>query len=1176
MSFFAGAKSQASQQAAVSGLQLQSSAYGKVIPIVYGTTRIAPNLIWYGDFVATPQQSSGGGAGKGGGGGGGKSGSSGSYVYQTAVALGLCEGPIAGVGNVYLDKTVTSLSALGLSFFSGAYGQAPWGYLLSQAAPVSEAYTIPAAAPYSITVAQASDFLLDDGVTKNASGSYSRVDSSPGALQYTVQLFEDTSLYYTFNAANAGAVVGITYQVDYQTLDTVYATIPSAAPYNVIVTAGSSTLSDEGVVGTSSVFSATTGTPTANQYTVLDGVYNYAAANAGAAITIMYYTASGNPALGYSGTAYAAASAYQLGTSAQLPNHNMEVIGNSSFTSTTNGLDADPSLLIADLLTNAHYGCGFPSARLGNLSVYQAYCLANGLWISPAYTDQAQASSMLDDIATATNSAFVWSQGLLSLVPYGDENISGNGYSYTPPSAPLYNLTDDDFLPNSNVTGSSATVTDDPVLLTRMRPSDAMNDIKIEVLDRTNYYNTAVIEAKDQALIQAFGLRTASSSQMHMFCDLNAAQLSAQLQLQRQAIRNTYQFTLDQRYVLLDPMDIVTLTDANLGLNQQWVRITEITENDDASLSISAEEYLAGTGSASLYSFQQGIGFSGNYNVAPGNVNMPVIFEPTAALAENLEVWLAISGGPLWGGCDVYISNDGTSYRNVGTVTGSARTGLLTSTLSSVVPSATGVTIDAINTLAVNCQQSDAQLLSASQNDALSLATLCYVDGEYIAYENALLSGANSYDLSWLVRGAYGTVPKMHPVGAQFARLDNSIFSFSYTQDFIGTTVYIKLVSFNIYGGGRQLISEVQPYAYTLTGVAYSSPLPDVTNLGSSYLANITQLSWTEITDFRAVLYEIRKGAAWIGAQMLARVAHSPFPVQGNGTYWVGVYSQPLPALQIYSPNPPDIIIAGAQITSNVIASYDEAATGWLGSTSGDAFVTGSIVRTGGAGNILTILNFLGTPDILNYGGVGSGIYQIPSSHVINIGRVAPCSIIISWMSVGQHITDNILSVIDYLNFPDLLDYAASANTNIYPEIALSQDGVTWGAWQKYVAGSYSAMAFRARMQIKTFDPTVEAILQDFVFEVDVPDRDDHYVNLSIPSGGKNLTFVPDGSTTATPFNGGPAGSPTMPQIQVTVLAAQAGDIVSITSVTLSGCTIQILNSGVGVARNVNVLVQGY
>jgi hypothetical protein len=849
MSFLLGSRSQASQPTAISGLQLQSSAYGKVIPIVYGATRIAPNLIWYGDFVATPQSQSGGGSGKGGGGGGGKGGGTASYIYQTAVALGLCEGPILSVGSVYVDKNVTSLAGLALSFFSGAYGQAAWGYLA---------------------------------------------------------------------------------------------------------------------------------------------------------------THHPDQALGYSGIAYVAASAYQLGTNAQLPNNNFEVFGVLAGSASRGGADnpdADPSLVVADLLANPHYGCGFPAARIGSLATYQAYCLASGLWVSPAYTDQAQASSMLDDLATATNSAFVWSQGLLTLVPYGDASVSGSGYTYTPPSAPLYNLTDDDFLPNTNATGSSATTNDDPVLLTRTRPSDALNSIKIEALDRTNYYNPAIVEASDQALIQTFGLRPSPSTQMHMFCDLNAARLSAQLQLQRQAIRNTYQFTLDQRYVLLDPMDIVTLTDASLGLSQQWVRITEITENDDASLSITAEEYLDGAASAPLYSFQQGLGYSGGYNADPGDANAPMVFEPTAELAESLEVWLAASGGPLWGGCDVYLSNDGSSYRNIGRITGAARTGLLAAPLAAVASSPTGPTIDAANTLAVDLSESNGQLLSGTQSDALSLATLCYSDGEYIAYENATLTGGDTYDLTWLVRGAYGTSPTAHAQGAAFARIDNAIFKFAYTQDFIGTTIYIKLASFNIYGGGQQLLSDVPPYAYTLTGLAFSSPLPDVTDLASSYVAGITQLAWTEVTDFRPVQYEVRKGGAWTGAQVLGRVAHPPFAVQGNGTYWVGVFSQPLAGLQVYSPNPPDLSVQGAQIVSNVIASYDEAATGWTGVTSGDAIVAGGAVRTGGSGNILAIADYLGTPDILNYGGVGNGIYTITSLEASAQSRKAAAAraLAAARLSAGRH-----------------------------------------------------------------------------------------------------------------------------------------------------------------------------
>ena len=53
---------------------------------------------------------------------------------------------------------------------------------------------------------------------------------------------------------------------------------------------------------------------------------------------------------------------------------------------------------------------------------------------------------MRDIPAKATNSAFVWSSGTLTLVPYGDTDITANGYTYTAPSSPLYDLTDDDFL----------------------------------------------------------------------------------------------------------------------------------------------------------------------------------------------------------------------------------------------------------------------------------------------------------------------------------------------------------------------------------------------------------------------------------------------------------------------------------------------------------------------------------------------------------------------------------------------------------------------------------------------------------------------------------------------------------------------------------------------------------
>src|ERR1039458_7564705 len=154
MTFLAGllgrGKSTSTQQTAAVGLQVQTSVQGKPLALIYGTTRVAPNLMWYGDFTST-QESSNAGGGKGGlTGGGGKGGGSGTYVYSASFQCGLGEGPLRSIWNVYADKSITTLAALGMSFFPGAYQQTPWSYLLSSEEQIdNELHTVPGS-PYRV------------------------------------------------------------------------------------------------------------------------------------------------------------------------------------------------------------------------------------------------------------------------------------------------------------------------------------------------------------------------------------------------------------------------------------------------------------------------------------------------------------------------------------------------------------------------------------------------------------------------------------------------------------------------------------------------------------------------------------------------------------------------------------------------------------------------------------------------------------------------------------------------------------------------------------------------------------------------------------------------------------------------------------------------------------------
>ena len=76
-----------------------------------------------------------------------------------------------------------------------------------------------------------------------------------------------------------------------------------------------------------------------------------------------------------------------------------------------------------------------------------------------------------------------------------------------------------------------------------------------------------------------------------------------------------------------------------------------------------------------------------------------------------------------------------------------------------------------------------------------------------------------------MYRGLYGTASAAHAVGAPFARLDSAVFEYDLPPQYVGQTLYIKLQSFNVFGGGVQDLSACAAYTYTPTGVAIDHPI---------------------------------------------------------------------------------------------------------------------------------------------------------------------------------------------------------------------------------------------------------------------------------------------------------------------------------------------------------------
>jgi hypothetical protein len=550
------------------------------------------------------------------------------------------------------------------------------------------------------------------------------------------------------------------------------------------------------------------------------------------------YLASKHPdqAVHYPYLGYVACANYDLGGNASLSNHNFEVISEITFSDTIH--DANPADVIEDLITHPRYGAA-PTLNMADLSEFRSYCTATGLFISLALTEQRAAHEIINEIIEAVNCAVVPSPDGLKIRSFGDTAVSGNGVTFIPNLVPAYHLTDDDFIGK-----------DQPVRVRRSRDTDAFNHTQIEYVNRFNQYNTETVEAKDQANIEMFGLRTQDPVKYDFFCEPKIARHAVQLLLQRKLyVRNEYEFDLGWKYCRLEPMDIVTLTDKSLGLDRFPVRIIRIEEDGYGLLTVTAEELAVGSRSAVEYDLQSSNGYQGG-NEEPGNVNAPVIFEPPLDLTDGKnQVWIAASGGRNWGGCNVWASLDNTTYEMIGTIYGSARYGTLTES------------IDLDDTTMQVQLNTSSQIFGGTLEDAQLNTTLCRVGDEYISYIDATLNGAGLYTLSGVLRGRFDDI-QHHNGGESFVRIDKAIFQHEFNSNLIDKTIYFKFTSFNGLQQKEQTLDEVTAYSHTINGGR--PPGVKGLSLQSPFIGTSFKVQWQGAAGALAYIVQILSGGTLI------------------------------------------------------------------------------------------------------------------------------------------------------------------------------------------------------------------------------------------------------------------------------------------------------------------------
>lgn len=389
-----------------------------------------------------------------------------------------------------------------------------------------------------------------------------------------------------------------------------------------------------------------------------------------------------------------------------------------------------------------------------SLDLCRLQCRANGLWGSLVMDSQQNASDWLKDIYQSMNAAPVWSGFQLKSIPYSEVSAVGNGAVYNAPTAsgPVANLTESDFIGDAS----------QPLIaIERKAQVDVPNLLQIQHPNRSSDYNDVIVSQPETASIALYGPRKDSPQQMRMIQDVGVARMLLGVAVRKQNyLRNTYKFKLKAKWKLLEPMDLITLNDSLIGISNLPVRLTSISEDENYQLDCEAEPFLYG-----CYAPNDGFSLPTTVPVtspqpyqpqtgsSPGRVNTPIIFEPIPRLygATNQQwLWLVVSAAStIYGGCQVYLSTDGgSSYNQVGQITGSAITGVSNADW----PLASDP--DTTNDLPLNLTESNGTLSSYQASDRDNFVYPCYVAGgntsipyEVMTYNTATLTSANHYTL---------------------------------------------------------------------------------------------------------------------------------------------------------------------------------------------------------------------------------------------------------------------------------------------------------------------------------------------------------------------------------------------------------------------------------------------
>lgn len=468
----------------------------------------------------------------------------------------------------------------------------------------------------------------------------------------------------------------------------------------------------------------------------------------------------------------------QLGDQTSVPNFEFEVCG--KLRSTGDGIDANPADVILYLLRLAgviprNADSAVAETYVEGIGSYRTYCAQWDYLISsiPSYDDTIQ--SLVNSILSATNASMFWSNDRFKIVIHELRTYG----SYTPSRELVANLTEDDFL-------------EEGLSYSRKPSSELYNLFTVKYMNRINDYETQTVTYENRSSILQDGINEKSVDAGFFYTEDRAARYAETLAYYDGASRNEFSFKLDWAYAILEPGDLVRLTDSDIGISNQLARVTSVEEDEDGLISVLAVGMPNIETTSPSWSVVHNPYNIISFNGSPDNLRV-FLRQLPAPLSGSTGISVVLAAEGIgdqeggYGGCLIYSSLDDVSYQYERDNRHISRIGSLNDDLSTT------------STEMIVQFREDVEFRSVTTHEQSIGRTYMMIDNEVLSYKDVTLTNTG-WHFEGLQRGLAGTLVSPHQSGSLVLRLDDDYEVFDIDKSLIGQTLYFKCYPYNQYG----------------------------------------------------------------------------------------------------------------------------------------------------------------------------------------------------------------------------------------------------------------------------------------------------------------------------------------------------------------------------------------